>query len=74
MPGNKEEQRAAVYRVADEPGAAMYEIPPNSCRPVVKHLEAVAKLSLSSGAPLVSVIVFGSAAKGAFAEIGRAHV
>ena len=67
MPGNKEEQRAAVYRVADEPGAEIYEIPPNSCRPVVKHLKAVTQLRLSSGAPLVSVILFGSAAKGAFA-------
>lgn len=32
-----------------------------------KHLEAIAQLRLSSGAPLVSLVLFGSAAKGAFA-------
>ena len=69
MSGNKEEQRAAVYRVADEPDAAIlsrYEITPNSSGPIQKYLEAIAQLRLPSGAPLVSVILFGSAAKGAF--------
>ena len=69
MSGNKEEQRPAVYRVADEPDAAIlsrYEITPNSSGPIQKYLEAIAQLRLPSGAPLVSVILFGSAAKGAF--------
>ena len=69
MFGNKEEQRPAVYRVADEPDAAIlsrYEITPNSSGPIQKYLEAIAQLRLPSGAPLVSVILFGSAAKGAF--------
>jgi hypothetical protein len=63
MPGSKEEQAAAVYRVANEPGAADLshdEIPPNSCRLVRRHVEAIAQLRLSSGVALVSVIVFGN--------------
>lgn len=71
MLGSNEEQQAAVHRVADEPGAAIlshYEIPPSSCRPVRNHLEAISQLRLLSGAPLVSVVLFGSAAKGAFAR------
>jgi predicted nucleotidyltransferase len=70
MPGSKEERQAAMDRVADECGAPplpRYEIIPNSCHPVRKYLEATAQLRLLSGAPLVSVILFGSAAKGAFA-------
>jgi len=69
MSGNKEEQ-ATAYRVADEPDAAIllrYEITPNSSGPIQKYLEAIAQLRLPSGASLVSVILFGSAAKGAFA-------
>jgi hypothetical protein len=69
MPGDKEQQQVAVGRVADEPGAAIlsrYEIAPNSCHPVRKYFDAIAQLRLSSGAPLISVILFGSAAKGAF--------
>jgi predicted nucleotidyltransferase len=70
MLGSNEEQRKAVHRVSDEPGAAILsldEIPTDSCLPVRKYLEAIAQLRLSSGAPLVSVVLFGSAAKGAFA-------
>jgi hypothetical protein len=70
MLGSNEEQRNAVHRVADEPRAAILsldKIPSDSCLPVRKHLEAISQLRLSGGAPLVSAIVFGSAAKGAFA-------
>jgi predicted nucleotidyltransferase len=69
MSGNREEQRAAACRVADEPDAAILsqsEIVPNSSGPIQKYLEAIAQLRLPSGASLVSVILFGSAAKGAF--------
>jgi Nucleotidyltransferase domain len=65
---SNEEQKAAVYRVANEPGAVIlsqYAIALDSCSPIRKYLEAIAQLRLSSGAPLVSVILFGSAAKGA---------
>jgi hypothetical protein len=70
MLGSKGEQQAAVYSVTDQPGAAILahpEIPADSCCLIRKYLEAIAQLRLSTGAPLVSVILFGSAAKGAFA-------
>src|SRR5271170_4834173 len=70
MLDSKGEQRAAVYSVTDQPDAAIlahHEILADSCCLIRKYLEAVAQLRLSSGAPLVSVILFGSAAKGAFA-------
>ena len=72
MPGSKEERQAAVYRATDEPGAVIppqYAIALNSCGPILKYLEAIAQLRLSSGDPLASVILFGSAAKGA-ADVG----
>ena len=70
MSGSKEQQQAAMHCVADEPGVAMFayhEVPANSSCLIRKYLEAVAQLRLSSGASSVSVILFGSAAKGAFA-------
>ena len=70
MLGSKGEQQAAVYSVTDQPGAAIlahHEIPADSCCLIRKYIESIAQLRLSSGAPLVSVILFGSAAKGAFA-------
>jgi hypothetical protein len=70
MLGSNGEQQAAVYSVTDQPGAAIlahHEIPADSCCLIRKYLEAIAQLRLSSGAPLVSVILFASAAKGAFA-------
>jgi Nucleotidyltransferase domain len=66
MPGSKEGQQAAPSSVADEPGAVILSRS-NSCGPIWKYLEAIAQLRLSNGAPLASVILFGSAAKGAFA-------
>ncbi|HEY0796141.1 MAG TPA: nucleotidyltransferase domain-containing protein [Acidisarcina sp.] len=68
---SKEEQQAAVHRSVDEPRAANLshgEIAPDSYSSVRKHLDAIAQLRLSSGAPLVSVILFGSSAKRAFAS------
>ena len=59
-----------MYSITDQPGAAIlahHEIPADSCFLIRKYLETIAQLRLSSGAPLVSVILFGSAAKGAFA-------
>ena len=70
MSGSKEQQQAAMHCVADEPGVAIlahHEVPADSSCLIRKYLEAVAQLRLSSGASLVSVILFGSAAKGAFA-------
>jgi predicted nucleotidyltransferase len=70
MPGGKGEQQAAGYSATDEPGAAIlsnHEVSAGSCGLIRKYLEAIAQLRLSSGASLVSVILFGSAAKGAFA-------
>ena len=70
MLGSKGEQPAAAYSVTDQPAAAIlahHDIPAASCCLIRKYLEAIAQLRLSSGAPLVSVILFGSAAKGAFA-------
>ena len=70
MRGSNEEQQAAVHRVVTESDAVILScdrINPNSCDPLMKYLEAIAKLRLSGGASLASVILFGSAAKGAFA-------
>jgi predicted nucleotidyltransferase len=69
MPGSKGEQQAAAYSVTDQPGAAIlahHEMSADSRSLIRKYLESVAQLRLSNGAPLVSVILFGSAAKGAF--------
>jgi predicted nucleotidyltransferase len=70
MSDSKERQQAETRGVENEPSATVLsrcEITPSSSHPVRKYLEAVAQLRLSSGVPLVSVILFGSAAKGAFA-------
>jgi hypothetical protein len=70
MPGRKGEQQAAAYSVTDHPGAAIlahHDIPADSRCLIRRYLETIAQLRLSNGAPLVSVILFGSAAKGAFA-------
>jgi Nucleotidyltransferase domain len=70
MLGSKGEQQAAAYSAMNQPDAAIladHETPADSCCLIRKYVEAVAQLRLSSGAPLVSVVLFGSAAKGAFA-------
>jgi hypothetical protein len=69
MPGKKGKQQAAAYSVTNQPIAAIlahHEIPADSRCLIRKYLEAIAQLRLSNGAPLVSVVLFGSAAKGAF--------
>ena len=70
MAGSKDEQQGGDNLAADGFAAAIlpsFDISSLPCGLVRQHLEAIRQLRLSSGAPLVSVILFGSAAEGAFA-------
>jgi predicted nucleotidyltransferase len=69
MPGSEGQQQAAAYGVTNQPNAAIlspHEMSADARSLIRKYLESVAQLRLSNGAPLVSLILFGSAAKRAF--------
>ena len=70
MLGSQGEQHGIIHPIADDSGAATLsqdEIRLSSFSSIRKYLESVAQLRLSNGDPSVSVILFGSAAKGTFA-------